>query len=217
MLVGCTNPYSPQTDLVMGCYYLPQNTQGFFTWSLGYLLCLFPLSVILLLKALVQKDMLRKVNIPTSVWWLLAPLAAAPLLVAIAPRLYCEECQTLKYLLVGVYERDSPLLFGLVVYFVGVGLLQWLALRKTLAGSFGWALMPLVNAMLVVLVMMGYYAIELSYWLKLSPDQRVIFIRTHTFYLPTLIILFAVIISELIPALYMSWLVTRRKPATDVD
>jgi hypothetical protein len=175
------------------------------------------LLVILLLKALVQKDMLRKVNIPTSVWWLLAPLAAAPFLVVIVPRLYCEDCLTLRYLLVGVYDQSSPLLVGLVVYFAGIGLIQWLALRKNLAGSLGWALMPLVNVMLVVLVMMGYYAIKLSYWRELSPDQRVIFTRTYSFYLPVLIIFFAVILSELIPALYMSWLVIRKKPPPRVD
>ena len=210
MLSGCSHQYSLQTDLIMGCYFIPQTRQGFFDWSWGYLLCFYPLLVLLLLKALVQRRMLSMLNFHTSLWWVLAPFVATPLAIVIAPQLYCDDCLTLKYLMAGIVAIDSPLMIGLAVYFLGLGVIQWLAMRKILPGSWGWVIMPLVSAMLVVPVMIGYRAWHIAYWHQLSSYQRQISIRYLALYLPGLIILLAILISEIIPALYVSWLAARK-------
>ena len=157
--------------------------------------------------------MLKQAGILVSAWWTLAPLIASPLFLVtpLSSYLSCEDCFSLKYLLAGLFAFDSLLMTGLVAYFLISGLLQWLALRKALPGSGGWVIMPLVNAMLVVPVMIGYR--DFMIMLTLGPDYYMN-LRFFSYHLPALLILLTILISEIIPALYISWVITHRKNAT---
>jgi hypothetical protein len=218
MLSGCTQQYSLQTDLAMGCYSILATVKGFFGWQ-GFWVCLFPLLTLLMLKSLAHRHMLGQANIRVSAWWILAPLLAAPLFLVtpLSSYLSCEDCFSFKYLLAGLFAFDSLLMTGLVVYFLILGLIQWLALRKTLPGSWGWVVMPLVNAMLVVPVMMGYVAFINASGRQLNSLQRQVSIRTMSLYLPALLILLTILLSEIIPALYISWAVKRNKPVMSIE
>ncbi len=200
-----------QFDLVTGCLNIPFIRQSYFDWNWGYLLCFYPLAAILVLKGLAQQQMLSSVELPTSHWWLIAPLAAAPVLIALAPQLYCEDCITLKYLPAGIIDRQSTCMIALAAYFVCLGVIQWLAVRKKLALSVGWVLMPLLNTMLVVPMMAFYWSYYAVHWRDFYNTGRLDELR---FYLPAGIILLTTIISELIPALYLAWLVKRRSAAS---
>ena len=200
-----------QSDMVAGCYYIPFTDQGYFEWAWGYLLCFYPLLAILVIKALAQRQMLSNVNIPVSVWWIVAPLAAGPLLMVISRRLYCEDCLTLKYLMFGTIKTSDTLhMIGLVIYFLCLGLIQWLALRKKLPLSFGWTIMPLVNAMFIVLEKSIYRYLYIFYLSGPTLPEDLDRMRFIVVFLPVLMIVPAIIISEIIPALYISCLIHRR-------
>jgi hypothetical protein len=180
-------------DFVSACrgvyYWEPQLFQ--FPW--GYLLCLSPLIFILVMQALLHRQLLARLNINVSAWWIAAPLLAVPVLPVITPDLICNDCWELKYLMVGlVQDYEAPINTALVAYFLLLGLIQWLVLRKELPRSIAWIPMPLINAMLVLLAYLVF-----DYTL---PEPGIL----------VALILLTIIIGMLIPALTMSWLVIRK-------
>ena len=105
------------------------------------------------------------------------------------------KCHILKDLMSGFFEYDDLTFNRLAIYFLCVGFIQWLQLRKRGPISIAWVLMPVINAMLVAAV---YAALENS--LAVYEDFK--WLRPLT-----------LLASELIPALYMAWVVSRRYPA----
>ena len=182
------------------CFYVPCLGGCWENGFLGAWLCFHALIALLLLKAVVQRQMLTIIGVPVSVWWIIAPAAASIILLAAASQVSLNDCALLIFLL--IYFIDYPAMIGLVIYLLCLGLIQYLALRRKLAGALGWMFMPLVNIMLP----MGIFSIvfllrHLSGVNYSSLNNLEILFRW---------ILPALIASELIPALYISWLVNRR-------
>ena len=167
------------------------------------LLGLYPLITILVLKAINQRQLLARVNINLPAGWVAAPLVASPLLVALAPQLTCDDCLGLKYLMAGVAgDYEEMTLVALVAYFILVGGLQWLALRKQLPCSFGWLIMPLINAALPIFFLV---LLARMIWDTLGSGNSV------GLYLGTIgMLLISLIANEIILGMYLSWLVNRK-------
>jgi hypothetical protein len=104
-------------DFVSACWGVfsrdPQLSQ--FPW--GHILCLYPLIAILTMQALLQKQLLARVNIRISSWWIAAPLLSSFVVPIFSPRLISDDCQLLKYLMSGLIESyDAPISTALVVF-----------------------------------------------------------------------------------------------------
>jgi hypothetical protein len=178
----------------------------YFEFPMSYLLCLYPLVWMPLVLALVQRQMLARVNVRVSRWWVAAPLAASLPLMIIKPDLNCDDCMVFSGQWLLLYEPfEYPMLWGLGLYYLALGLIQWLVLRRQLASASIWVIMPLANQIFSV----GFLLIPL-----IPPLQDWIYdIST----LGRLILMFALfiigqIMRELVPAMTMSRLVNRSKP-----
>jgi hypothetical protein len=183
-----------QADFVRACGYVFNLNPEYAEFPWGQLLCYYPLLTILVLQALVQRQLLASVQIKVSAWWVAAPVLASVSLVVLSPQIIDYECHILKYLMSGYFEYDPPTFNRLAIYFLCVGFIQWLVLCRRQSLSIGWVLMPLINAMLVAAAYVGLDSSLVAYedfeWLR-----------------PL-----SLLASELIPALYMAWLVSRKKP-----
>lgn len=163
------------------CYECPQ-------FPFNYLLCVYPLLTILVIQALVQRQLLINSKVSVSMWWVAAPVLASFSLMILSPELTCNDCQLLKYLMSGILsDFDAQIRFDLIIYFLIVGLIQWLVICRNLSSSVGWVIMPLINAMLVTLSYMFLYYSEMVFGLLLIP--------------------LTLIISDIIPGIHMSWLI----------
>lgn len=201
MFAVCTMIDSGELGVLkLRCIYLPCPGGCMGDRLLGPLLCFSALWAMLLLKAVVQRQMLNNNDVPVSVWWIIAPAAASFPLLVVAPQMSTTDCISVMYLL--VIFNQYPVVLGLVVYFLILGFLQWLALRRALAGAHVWVIMPLVNTLLHEVILL---LIILLRNLSSTPyPSSYIISLSSVFALP------ALVFSELIPALYISWLVNRR-------
>jgi hypothetical protein len=190
-------------DFAIACPIVVMGNAQYAQFPWISLLGLYPLITILVLKAIHQRQLLARVNINLTAGWVAAPLVASPLLVALAPQLTCDECLSLKYLIAGlVVGFEEMTLVALVAYFILVGGLQWLALRKQLSFSFGWLIMPLINVALPVIF---FVLITSMMWDTLyRGNYAVLFLSLIGLLLITLIA------NEVIPGMYLSWLVNRK-------
>ena len=183
------------------CFYLPCLGGCWENGFRGAWLCFHGLIALLLLKAVVQRQLLTNIGVPVSVWWIIAPAAASIILLTTASQMSPNDCALLTFLL--IYFIDYPAMIGLVIYLLCLGLIQYLALSRKLAGAVGWwTIMPLVNIMLP----MGILSIA-SLLRDLGGGNNSVLNNLELFYKW---ILPALIVSELVPALYISWLVNRR-------
>ncbi len=184
----------------MPCFYMPCSGGCLANGFGGAWLCYYALIALLLLKAVVQRQLLTNIGVPVSVWWIIAPAAASIILLATASQLSPNDCTLLTFLL--IYFIDYPAMIGLVIYLLCLGLIQYLALRRKLADALAWMIMPLVNIMLPIGIV--FIVFQLRY---LGGVNHSVLSDLELFYKLTLP---ALIASELIPALYISWLVNRR-------
>lgn len=183
-----------KADFISGCRGVYFREPQLFQFPWGYLICLYPLIITLVMQALLQRQLLARLNINVSTWWVAAPLLASLVLPVITPHLICDDCWELKYLMVGlIQDYEAPINSALVAYFLLLGLIQWLVLRKALPRSIAWIPMPLINAMLVLL---AYLAIDYT----LSEPGILVALISLT-----------IIMGILIPALTMSWLVNKNR------
>ena len=186
--------------LSLRCIYqpCPGGCMGDRLW--GPLLCFSAFWAMLLLKAVVQRQMLIYINVPVSILWTIAPVAASLPLWVVAPQMSTTDCTSVMYLL--VIFKQFTVVIGLVVYFLILGFLQWLALRRALAGAHAWVIMPLVNTLLHELILLLIILVR-----NLSSTA---YPPSYIISVSSVIALPALVISEFIPALYISWLVNRR-------
>jgi hypothetical protein len=163
-----------------------------FVISFDVLLCLYPLIALAILQAYVQWKFLRE-KLPISGWWVGAPIIANLLLAFSLPAdLIYSDCLNLKFLLSGFWmlAEKSPILWNLIIYLLLVGGIQWLVLRRRLAYSSGWVLMPFINVSLLPLI---YFVIWQLH--SLSSIEFLIMV----FVIPIFV--------ELIPSIYLSWVI----------
>ena len=187
-------------DFTSGCFgvFLSEPQLSQFPW--GHLLCVYPLVFLLVMQALWQRKLLARLNIKVSTWWVAAPFLATLVIPILSPGLTWNDCVTFKYLMAGYADIvSSPASAALIVYFLLVGLVQWAVFRKQLPRAIIWVIMPLINAMLVLLPWLAFDTYEVS------PGNVI------------LLILLALILSVMIPALTMSWLVNRKAPLPDAE
>jgi len=113
------------------------------------------------------------------------------------------DCLSLKYLMAGLtLGFEEMMLVALVAYFILVGGLQWLALRKQLSFSFGWLIMPLINAALPAI-----FSVLLTNMLLYTLPR----VNSVVVYFGLIgLLLISLIANEVIPRLYLSWLVNRK-------
>ena len=190
-------------DFASACPMIVRGNPEYAQFPWISLLGLYPLITILVLKAIHQRQLLARVNINLPARWVAAPLVASPLLVALAPQLSCIDCFSLKYLMAGLAVGfEEMTLVALVAYFILVGGLQWLALRKQLSFSFGWLIMPLINAALPVIFSV---LLTSTLWYTLGPGNSV-----GLFFCLIGLLLISLIANEIIPGMYLSWLVNRK-------
>jgi len=193
--------YSP--DFASACSAVVRGNAQYAQFPWISLLGLYPLITILVLKAINQRQLLARVNINLPAGWVAAPLVASPLLVALAPQLTCTDCFSLKYLMTGLTVGfEEMTVVALVAYFILVGGLQWLALRKQLSCSFGWLIMPLINAASAIAL---YIYLTSGAWDVISREKYAVL-----YFSLIGLLLIALIANEVIPGMYLSWLVNRK-------
>jgi len=179
-----------QADFLRYCGWVFRYCNKCSEFPFNYLLCLYPLLTVLVLQALVQRQLLKNAKVSVSAWWVAAPVLASLSLMFVSPEITCDDCKMLKYLMSGLIpEFDAQIRIALILYFGVVGCIQWLVLRRSLHSSSGWAIMPLINAMLVLLVYPILYYYEKFF----------------------LLLPLALIGSDFIPAIYISWLIHVKK------
>jgi hypothetical protein len=195
-IIGCSvYRYSnAMYDFCTGCRGVFIREPGLTQFPWAHLLCVYPLVLILVMQSLLQRQLLARANIKLSAWWVTAPLLASVVLPLLSPSLTCDDCVTLKYLMAGfVADYESSVLITLLVYFLLVGLLQFIVCRKKIPCSILWIIMPPVNALFVSLP----WLVSDTYYRHMTATILVV------------MILLALIVSIALPALTISWLVNR--------
>jgi len=188
----------------IGAYNLHLDPRDFGSDWLGtsvkVLFCVYPLIAFGVLQAFIQWKFLRE-KLPLSGWWIGAPIVASLTLVFGLPAdLTSYDCSNLKFLLSSFWMliRKSPFFWNLVIYLLIVGGIQWLVLRRKLTHSGGWIFMPLISVSLLPLI---NFIIWEFYFI---PDILA---------LPMYIVI--PIISELIPSIYLSWVIHTKNNCYD--
>jgi hypothetical protein len=195
-----------QSGFLGNCFTVIQAHPEYFAFPWGYFLCLYRLFPILLLQGVVQRQMLARVNLRVSRWWVAAPLAASLPLMVIVPDLICDDCELLAW---GFYSTvppfTSPMWIGLGVFYLLTGVIQWLVLRRQLASPAMWVIMPIANPILSI----AFHAIDdvthVGHWVNQASAMGY-----DVFWFA--MILAGQIVREVVPAMYMSWLVNRKSP-----
>lgn len=189
------DPWYPagQADFLRSCWRIVRYQEDIFAFPLNYLLCLYPLLVCLVIQALVQRNLLHRAKVSVSRWWILAPLVSTLALMALSPKINCADCEMYKYLMSGLFWSyfDAQIQIYLIPYFLLSGFFQSRLLPRKFRFSTLWVIMPLINGMLVLIL---YVFAENLY---------LVFGETITFLLLPL----TIILSDLIPALYISRLI----------
>ncbi len=202
------NPNYPgaAADLITGNYQIAQQCPACAAFPIINLLCLYPLLAILVIQAIVQRQFLLDLKITVPYWWVTATLVASLPLLIIYPNLSGGDCQQLKYLLIGLIpDWGAPIGYALVAYFLVIGCIQWLLLRRQIPRSFAWLLMPLINAMLLLGACYAIYYWD-YYYTPAGGAMKLYLI----------LYLGALVASEIVPAMCMSWLVrTKIEAATN--
>ena len=201
--IGVVKYSNFSADFAIACPGVVMGNAQYAQFPWISMLGLYPLITILMLKAIHQRQLLARVNLSPTAGWVAAPLVASPLLVALAPQLTCDECFSLKYLMAGlVVVFEEMTLVTLLAYFILVGGLQWLALRKQLSFSFGWLIMPLIN---VALPATFFVLLTRMFW-----DTYYRGNNAGLFLSLIGLLLIALIANDIMPGMYLSWLVNRK-------
>jgi hypothetical protein len=195
-----------QSDFVRSCSYVVWNCYECNQLPFNYLLCLYPLWAILVIQALVQRYLLNKYKLTVSKWWVAAPIIASIPLVLMFPWINCNDCFLLKYLMLGLMPRYDPsIIIGLFYYFLFLGILQWLMLRKKLSSSFLWVIMPVINGMLATLI--NWILVEYCFN-YITPVIRIPTCISLALYIIFYLTIFTIlVVVDFLSAFYVSWLI----------
>ncbi len=195
-----------QSDFVRSCRYVALSCHECNQLPFNYLLCLYPLWAILVIQALVQRYLLNKYQLAISKWWVAAPIVASIPLVLMFPGINCNDCFLLKYLMLGLMPRRDPsIIIGLVLYFLFLGFLQWLMLRKKISSSFLWVITPVITGMLATLT--NWTLVE-YYYKNIHPAMCIleyICLVPHIILLLTTLTILVVV--DFLSGFYVSWLI----------
>lgn len=195
-----------QSGFLINCFTVIHANPEYFVFPWGYFVCLYRLFPILLLQGVVQRQMLARVNIRVSRWWVAAPMAASLSLMIIVPDLICDDCELLA---LGFYMTEpiftSPMWIGLGVFYLLTGVIQWLVLRRQLASPAMWVIMPITNQILSIAFLVIVAVIPVGHWIY---DASATGYEAFWFAM----FLAGQIVREVVPAMTMSRLVNRIKP-----
>ncbi len=168
-------------------------------FPISSLLCLYPLIAYGTIQALFQWKLLNS-EIKVSGLWVAAPAIAS---FALAPSLAfsaCEHCLNIKMLLASVLPDMYYLLWGLIVYGLVVGFFQWIAMRRSLSSSISWILILPLNTVLILIL--RTFVVGYSFEQTRSIVPRILILLMWPL---------SLMINDIIPAKYISWLIYNKK------
>ena len=130
-----------------GCFLSIRDYQTIYLhYPITNLLGILPLIILSTLGAVLQWQVLRK-EVPVSGWWIAAPvLAGLPLLFGLPPGLQCTDIGNFAIPFISLESYAEATTAWMVGYFLLLGFIQWLVLRRKLSYSFGWSFIPLLGA-----------------------------------------------------------------------
>jgi hypothetical protein len=131
-----------------GCFLNIHDYQKLYMqYPFTNLISLLPYIISITLWMVLQWQVL-KTEVPVSRWWIAAPvLAGIPLLIWMPPALSCNDVADLA--LPSIFPAlNSPAatVLSVVFYFLIIGFIQWLVLRRKLKISVGWTAIPFLSA-----------------------------------------------------------------------
>ena len=191
-----------------GCFLSIHDYQKLYLiYPITNLIAILPLIILITLGAVLQWQVLRK-EVPVSGWWIAAPIMAGiPLLIGQPPAQNCMDVSDLAF--PAFFTTSNPNAttgWNWVVYFLLIGFIQWLVLRRKLKYSLGWILIPFLSVFIEVFLLIFLFSLGLFEITSLLPDG-IIFPSIICW---ALIVLVLATIFNLVPGYYLYRLILAR-------
>jgi hypothetical protein len=192
-----------------GCFLSIRDYQSIYLhYPITNLIAILPYIILITLGAVLLWQVLR-MEVSVSRWWIAAPIMAGiPLLIGLPPAQNCMDVSDLAF--PAFFTTSNPNAttgWSWVVYFLLIGFIQWLVLRRKLKYSLGWILIPFLSVFVEVFLLIFLFSLGLFAITSLLPDV-IIFPSIICW---ALIVLVLATIFNLVPGYYLYRLILARR------
>ena len=199
-----------------GCFLSIRDYQKLYLhYPITTLIAILPYIILITLGAVLLWQVLR-MELSVSRWWIAAPLMAGiPLLIGLPPAQSCMDVTNLAFPAFFTTSNPNPTTgWSWLVYFLLIGFIQWLVLRKKLKYSLGWILIPILSVfgeVFLLAFLFGFGSFEITNLLPAAIE-----IPATLCWLPIALVLGTMI--NLLPGYYLYRLILarRKKLVTDL-
>jgi len=172
------------------------------------LIGILPLIILTTLWAVLLWQVLRT-EVPVSSWWIAAPvIAGIPLLIGLPPAQNCNDYGALTFPpFFTSLNPPAATTWSWAVYFLLIGFIQWLVLRKKLKYSLGWILIPFLSIFVEVFLLIFLFGLGIYEITNLLPDA--IIFPSIICWLPIVLVLATIF--SFMPGYYLYRLILARR------